>query len=124
MVSPLLEGVQNWTPPEDVDLVHVLAHFAIRAEERGVVSVSGSRLLWYVNAALRRRRDDLIEYVWPTRTGGDLYRISLPEGLFYPVVRGGCAATIFDADGKRRAQVGRRLSRRHTWSGHRRLRRE
>ncbi|PCJ08763.1 MAG: hypothetical protein COB16_06635 [Rhodobacteraceae bacterium] len=109
MVAPLLEGVQNWGLPADVDQRHGVPHFVERAEERGVVSVSGAQLYWYVSLALVRGRDDLVELVSPTRSGGVLYRIWLPEGLFYPVIREGRPVTIFDAEGKRRAQLGRRL---------------
>ncbi len=111
-LQPILEGARSWCPPADVQERFGAAHFAIRAAERGVKSVPGHLLMWVVLEALARGRDDLVAPVFPIGDGSVLYRILLPEGPFYPVLRGGRAVTIYSRREKRQQAAARKFRKR------------
>jgi len=98
-LRPLLEGARDWIPPADAARIFGRTHFADRAADRGVRSVPGHLLLWVVLEALRLERSDLVEPVFLLCEGDGsfLYRVLLPEGVFYPVVRNGAAVTLYSA---------------------------
>lgn len=113
-LEPILQGAQDWLPPGDYVLgLFERTHFAQRCRERGVRSVPGGLLLWVVKEALERRRTDLVEPVFRICDESELCRILLPEGAFYPVLRGGCPVTIYTAAQKREMQRVRRARKRH-----------
>lgn len=122
MLRPLLEVASDWIPPAGVQQLLGGSHFALRAGERGVVSVPGGQLLWLVGQARQRQREDLLEPVFRLCPESTLHRIILPEGAFYPVIRGGVAVTIYSPFEKRQLRRARRLRRRVTGSRHRQVR--
>ncbi len=120
-LRPILEGAQEWHPTVDTAEVFGRTHFAKRAAERGVRSVPGHLLLWMVLEAHRGGHADLIAKVWPICEESTAYRILLPEGAFYPVIRGIAAVTIYNQDQIRMVRKARRLRKRMTGSRIRRV---
>lgn len=122
MLGDFLEGTEGWTPPAGMGDGAPVTHFGQRAAERGVASVHGDRLKWMVERALFEGRGDLIERVFQVCPETAAYRILLPEGPFYPIVRlrQGKARTIFDHAAIRDQRQGRR--KRKKSSGMRRRR--
>lgn len=84
---PLIEGALDWRCPLDLAAPPTKSHFGRRAEGCGVNSVPGDLLRYLCQTALDQGRSDLIEHVFPLDSGSDLYRVILPEGLFFPVSR-------------------------------------
>lgn len=113
MLAPLLEGARDWIVPPGQAAHLRQTHFAARAAERGVRSIPGHLLLWVVQEAHRRGRTDLVAPVWPICDESTLYRIRLPEGVFYPVFRGDVAVTIYGAREKRNLCRARRGRKKH-----------
>lgn len=114
MLVPLLEGARTWVVPPQTEAVFRATHFAQRATERGVVSVPGYLLAWLVCEALDTGRADLIEPVFRLDPEAVLYRVLLPEGAFYPVVRGARPVTLYTAAEKRNLRFTRRMRKRTT----------
>jgi hypothetical protein len=115
-MTPLLQGAWEWCPPVRAADIFGSTHFAARCAERGVRSVPGYLLLWVVKEALDRGRDDLVAPVYAICEESTLYRILLPEGAFFPVIRGGVPVTIYTAKEKQNLRRTRRMRRRHTGS--------
>ena len=113
-VIPLLLGVQDWLPPARTADIFGKTHFAARAVERGVRSIPGHLLLWIIKEAIHLGRADLVSPVYALCDESTLYRVILPEGQFYPVVKDGAPVTIYSATEKRKLQRSRRLRKRHT----------
>jgi hypothetical protein len=109
MLVPILDVAQNWAVPRDARARFSGTHFARRAAERGVTCLPGWALQWVVIESLDRHRSDLIAPVFDLNEGATAYRIILPEGCFYPVVRAsGAVMTIYNQEMMRRVRRGRR----------------
>jgi hypothetical protein len=111
-LRPLLEGASSWRVPAGTAERFGACHFAIRAGQRGVQSIPGALLMWVVLEALEHGRSDLVEWVYDVGDGSALYRILLPEGAFFPVLRGGRLVTIYSAREKRDMAAARRFRKR------------
>lgn len=115
MVAPLLQGMDHCVPPPEVLTLVPVTHFGKRATERGVSSIPGDLLKWVVETALNSRRDDLVELVFVIDSESTLYRIHLPEGLFYPVLaNSGIAVTLLTAKMLRQVKHSRARCRHRT----------
>ena len=68
--------------------------------------------MWVVKEALRLGRDDMVEWVYDVGDGAALYRILLPEGAYYPVVRNSRLVTVFSAHEKRGQASNRKFRKR------------
>lgn len=96
MVALIMPGLAGWVVPQDVNRTAPLSNFGKRAGEFGILSVPGDLLKWAVECCLSYRRDDLVELVFQLDAASTLYRIALPEGLFFPVIaNNGHAITLF-----------------------------
>lgn len=114
-LRPLLEGAQDWRPPANTAALYGTTHFAMRADERGIRSIPGHLLLWVVAEALRQDRTDLVAPVFLMSEASRAWRILLPEGCFYPVVRlGGCLVTIYTQAQIKNVRHARRQRKRMT----------
>lgn len=88
MLTPFLDATAGWHVPGFIDLdAPTQTHFADRAREFGVRSVNGDWLKYQIEKAIAAGRDDLVERVFKICEVSALYRVLLPEGPFYPVVR-------------------------------------
>lgn len=85
-MRPLVEAARDWVCPDGLTSKKPMSHFGVRALERGAQSVPGDLLKWVVERAVREAREDVAERVFPLSHNCSLYRVDLPEGLFYPVV--------------------------------------
>lgn len=117
-LAPILSVAGTWTAPGDLGAPGApRSHFGARALQRGVVSIHGDLLKWAVERALDLGRADLVEFVFAIDADGRLFRIMLPEGLFYPVISpGGTAMTIYCAAQVRRLREVRKSRLRKTGS--------
>lgn len=115
MLRPLLEGAFDWVPPGDVSRGAPVTHFGQRAAERGALAIPGDLLKWAVERAISEGREDLAEPVFSVDdAGARLYRVILPDGVFYPVVKGdGHAVTIYTPDQVRSSRRARRNRNKH-----------
>lgn len=95
MLRPFLDVAAAWVPSPDINQGEATTHFGARAAERGFPSVPGDLLKWAVERAIAQGRDDITTLVWPICEKSTLYRIILPDGIAYPVIRGGVAVTIY-----------------------------
>lgn len=86
-MRPLVEAAGDWVCPDGLARRDPLSHFGGRALARGVQSVPGDLLKWIVERAVREAREDVAERMFSVAPACYLYRVDLPEGLFYPVVR-------------------------------------
>jgi hypothetical protein len=109
MLTPILQGARYWPVPSDLERSAGQSHFAQRAVERGVSSVSGAVLFWLVDQALACHREDLLAPVFTLDCHSALYRILLPEGPFYPVIRMARPVTIYTQNQVRAVRHARRL---------------
>ena len=114
MLRPILEAPFAADAPERVRDVFTRTHFSDQAAARGVRSVPAWTLLWLVREALEAGHSDLVEPVFDICPVSRLYRIILPEGAFYPVVRAGVPVTLYTADMVRALRGTRRWSKRTT----------
>lgn len=114
MLRPILSALDDYTPPAGLDAEGPKTHFASRAENRGVKSIDGELLKWLVERALHEGRADLIEKVFDVCPATAIYRVLLPEGPFYPVVRQATlkARTLYSRDELRGQRFGRRMRKR------------
>lgn len=112
MFAPILEAAQEWVAP-GVDQENLSrSHFARRCADRGVASLPGWVVHWMVLEALARGREDLLEPVYNLSKGAVLYRVLLPDGPFFPVVRDGVPVTIYSVTEKRDLRFIRRRRKR------------
>lgn len=97
-------------------------HFNARAAARGVVSLPPEALRLAVRFAVAAGRDDLAEPVFETCARTRAYRILLPEGVFFVLVRIDTSApvTIYSRDMMRAHRRGRKHRLRRTGSRARR----
>jgi hypothetical protein len=121
MLRPFLDALEVWPCPAGIG-GETVTHFGIRAAERGISSINGDLLKWYVERALAAGRDDLVERVRPICPEVTVFRIMLPEGPFYPVVRvrRGQARTIYTQDQMRTQRQVQRSRKRSSGSRTRR----
>jgi hypothetical protein len=126
MLRPFLPGVADMVPPPALFNSTPLTHFGERAGQRGVCCIPGDLLKWAVERALFEGRQDVIEKVWDICPDTSLYRILLPEGAFYPVIRrdNGVAVTIYSQAEKSTSRLGRNLRKKHCGRRTRRSRRQ
>lgn len=109
-LQPLLIAAADWIAPQGLlDDPAPRTHFGIRAAERGVSTLPGDLLKWVVERALFLDRGDLVELVFRIDQESRLFRIILPEGMFFPVVsQRGNAVTIYTTEMVRKARADRR----------------
>ena len=112
-LRPFLARVATLVPPPHVSFGAPVSHVGQRALQRGVVSVPGDVLAWAISEAQGRGWSDCIEFVFDICPESAVYRILLPEGPFYPVIRcGDQLRTIFTQDQIRAMRRVRRLTKR------------
>lgn len=114
MLRRLDEALAELCPPVDLGFGAEEPHFAMRARERGVRSIRGDLLKWAVERAFVLGRDDLIEPVFAVCPECTIYRVLLPEGPFYAVMRPAKAraCTLYSHAEMRSVRRGRR-ARKH-----------
>lgn len=114
MLKPFIPSVADMIPPANLFTPEPLSHFGRRARQRGVVSIPGDLLHWAVERALLEGRAHAIDLVFNICPTTAVYRILLPEGSFYPVVRdGSMAVTIYCQRQMQMVRKGRALRKKH-----------
>lgn len=88
------------------------SHFAIRARERGILTVDGEILKAAIEAALRDPEQTMLDKVCVSVGGGVIYRFFVPDGVFYAVVRNGVAATVLTQAMVRKKKWALKMQRR------------
>lgn len=123
MLDPFLDGAAAWGVPDFIDLsAPTQTHFADRAREFGVQSVNGDLLKHQVERAITMGRLDMVERAFKICPVSSVYRIMLPEGLFYPVIRTNTrrpgasvvAVTLYDAERFKGTRRNRNSRKRNT----------
>lgn len=109
MLQEFYRAAAQWTPPAVLLSGPAKTHFGQRAAERGVNSIPGDVLKWAIERAVTAARHDLVEHVFDIDPATRVYRVILPEGVFYPVIsRGGTAMTIYTQGMLRQVRNARR----------------
>ncbi len=114
MLRPILSALGEWVPPHDLGRGEPISHFGQRAAERGVASIHGDILQYLIHRALAEGRGDLIEQVRPLCDETMAFRVLLPEGCFYPLIKGDPprAVTCYDQKQMRQVKLSQRWRRR------------
>jgi hypothetical protein len=109
---PLLTAAADWIAPAFAINPEPVTHFGQRAAERGVDSIPGDLLKWAIERAVGEGREDLVEPVFLICSDSRLFRVMLPEGVFFPVIKGRVAVTIYSAEMVRQLRRARRRRKR------------
>lgn len=110
---PLLTAAADWIVPAFAINSSPVTHFGKRAAERGVDSIPGDLLKWAIEQAVGEGREDMVEPVFPICSKSRLFRVLLPEGVFFPVINGGVAVTIYSEEMVRQLRRARRWRKRN-----------